>query len=243
MPDIRLGTTIQANEVPSSARPSRAIHHPYLARHGSAGSEARSSTSVSQVRGPDFVPETRSPRTAASLIGRSGEAIAADAAAEFRWSASASTFVIAASRAIFAVATSACVNGWHGALDCRAHGRPRAFINPLPSPRRVGIERIHRLSQYRVVVGHCEVRIVRGRGSRSRDTRRSITANGYQPASSSGRVAHRSVLVLRPSSGAPQRCCRALRLSRRLSFGLGQQDFLVFFVIAPQDEADDDGQG
>jgi hypothetical protein len=46
-----------------------------------------------------------------------------------------------------------------------------------------------------------------------------------------------------PSSGAPQRFCRVLRLSRHLSFGLGQQGFFVFFVIAPQDEADDDGQG
>jgi hypothetical protein len=91
--------------------PGRAIHPYSRARHGSAGSEARSSTSVSQVRGPDFVPEARSPRTAASLIGRSGEAIAADAAAEFRWTASASTFVIAASRAIYAVATSTALMG------------------------------------------------------------------------------------------------------------------------------------
>ena len=36
---------------------------------------------------------------------------------------------------------------------------------------------------------------------------------------------------------------RVLDLLRHLSFGLGQQGFFVFFVIAPQDEADDDRQG
>jgi hypothetical protein len=35
---------------------------------------------------------------------------------------------------------------------------------------------------------------------------------------------------------------RVLHLPRHLAFGLGQQGLLVFLVIAPQDEADDDRQ-
>jgi hypothetical protein len=46
-----------------------------------------------------------------------------------------------------------------------------------------------------------------------------------------------------PEQRRPWRFCRVLHLSRHLSFSLGQQGFFVFFVITPQDEADDDGQG
>jgi hypothetical protein len=91
----------------------------------SAPFEARSSTSVSQVPRPDFVPERCPPRTkpasrssgevAGSLVGLRGGAAAVDAG-EFRSTASASTLVIAASRATFAVATSTAQMG--GAVLC-----------------------------------------------------------------------------------------------------------------------------
>jgi hypothetical protein len=117
---IRLGTAgFHAHDMPTDVALPQAssprVRPEAKLRPASAPFEARSSTSVSQVPRPDFVPERRPSRAklaarsfgelASSLLGLSGGAVAVGAG-EFRWTASASTFVIAASRAILAVATS-----------------------------------------------------------------------------------------------------------------------------------------